>query len=158
MRKKTIRIPIYECDLTIILDKDLSYVQRKYKTKDLSNFGAVILDDEAGYRHFVVAFTDATHLSNIVHEITHLKNAISICCAWKLDVHSDEPEAYLTGWLFNQINDFLNGKNQQTTIDQQFLILKDTLEEMLTTFDTEEDKNDFILDVCNGYKSRLLKQ
>lgn len=158
MRKKTIRIPIYECDLTIILDKDLYYVENKYKTKSLSNFGAVTLKDESKYRHYVIGFTDATHLSNIAHEIVHLKNSIYIDCAMDVNRYDDEPEAYLTGWLFDQINDFLNGKNQQTTIDKQFLILKDTLEEMLTTFDTEEDKNDFILDVCNGYKSRLTKQ
>lgn len=108
MRKKTIRIPIYECDLTIILDEDLSYIQKKYKTKDLSDYGAVTLDKEAGYRHFVVAFTDATHLSNIAHEIVHLKNAIYLACAMEVDRYNDEPEAYLTGWLFDQINNFLN--------------------------------------------------
>jgi hypothetical protein len=108
MRKSTIEIPIYECKITIILDKDLSYVENKYKTKSLSNFGAVTLDVEAGYRHFVVAFTDATHLSNIAHEIVHLKNAIYLACAMEVNRYDDEPEAYLTGWLFDQINNFLN--------------------------------------------------
>jgi hypothetical protein len=66
------------------------------------------LDKEAGYRHFVVAFTDATHLSNIAHKIVHLKNAIYLACAMEVDRYNDEPEAYLTGWLFDQINNFLN--------------------------------------------------
>ena len=108
MIKTTIDIPIYCCKLTIILDKDLSYVKNKYKTKSLSDFGAVTLKDEDRYRHYVVGFTDATHLSNIAHEIVHLKNQIYVDSAMELDRYNDEPEAYLTGWLFDQINNFLN--------------------------------------------------
>lgn len=108
MKQKTIDIPIYCCKLTIILDKDLSYVEKKYKTKSLSNFGAVTLKDKNRYRHYVVGFTDANHLSNIAHEIVHLKNQIYVDCAMELDRYNDEPEAYLTGWLFDQINNFLN--------------------------------------------------
>jgi len=106
MIKTTIDIPIYCCKLTIILDKDLSYVEKKYKTESLSDFGAVTLKDED--RHYVTGFTDATHLSNIAHEIVHLKNQIYVDCAMELDRYNDEPEAYLTGWLFDQINNFLN--------------------------------------------------
>lgn len=78
MKKTTIDIPIYCCKLTIILDKDLSYIEKRYKTKSMSDFGAVTLKDEDRYRHYVVGFTDATHLSNIAHEIVHLKNYIYI--------------------------------------------------------------------------------
>lgn len=108
MIKTTIDIPIYCCKLTIILDKDLSYVEKKYKTKSLSDFGAVTLKDENRYRHYVVGFTDATHLSNIAHEIVHLKNQIYVDSAMEVDRYNDEPEAYLIGWLFDQINNFLN--------------------------------------------------
>ncbi len=108
MRKTTIEIPIYQCKLTIILDKDLNYVEKTYKTKSLDNFGAVTLENESEHRHYIVAFTDKDHLSNIVHEIVHIKNYIYLDCAMKLDVINDEPEAYLTGWLFDQIYKFLN--------------------------------------------------
>lgn len=110
MRKTTINIPIYQCKLTIILDKDLSYVEKEYKTKSLENFGAVTLENELDERHYIVAFTDKEHLSNIVHEIVHIKNFIYLDCAMNLDRHNDEPEAYLTGWLFDQIYDFLYKK------------------------------------------------
>lgn len=108
MRKKTIRIPIYECDLTIILDKDLSYVEKKYRTKSLEDFGAVTLKDKSKDKHIVVAFTDKEHLSNIAHEVVHIKNFVFLEYAAELDRYNDEPEAYLTGWLFDQINNFLN--------------------------------------------------
>lgn len=41
------------------------------------------------------------------------------------------------------------------SIDKQVNILKDTLEEMMTGFDSEEDRIDFILDICNGYRKRI---
>ena len=48
-------------------------------------------------------------------------------------------------------------KQKHKLIDEQVEILKDTLEEMMTVFDTEENKIDFILDICNGYKKRISK-
>lgn len=110
MKIKTIDIPIYCGKITIILDKDLSYIEKKYKTISLDGFGAVTLKDQSKYRHYIVAFTDKKHLSNIAHEIVHLKNHIYLDCAMQLDRHNDEPEAYLTGWLFDVIYDFLNKK------------------------------------------------
>lgn len=110
MRKQTIEIPIYQCTLTMILDNDLKYVEKTYKTASLENFGAVTLKNDTDTRHYVVGFTDATHLSNITHEIVHIKNHIFLDCAMELDRYNDEPEAYLSGWLFDKIYSFLNKK------------------------------------------------
>lgn len=110
MKQKTIDIPIYCCKLTLILDKDLSFVQSEYKTSDLSNYGAVVLHNESVNRHYIAAFTDKKHLSNIAHEVVHIKNNIFIDCGIPLDRQNDEPEAYLTGWLFEQILEFFNEK------------------------------------------------
>ena len=52
----------------------------------------------------------------------------------------------------NEVN-----RSRHKTIDEQVEILKDTLEEMMTGFDTEEDRMDFILDICNGYRKRITK-
>jgi hypothetical protein len=46
-------------------------------------------------------------------------------------------------------------KQKHKLIDEQVGILKDTLEEMMTGFDTEENRIDFILDICNGYRKRI---
>ena len=107
MRQQTIDIAIYYGKLTMILDKDLSYVEKEYKLHSLEDYGAVTLKGQ-GYRHYVVAFTDATHLSNIAHEIVHLKNYIFLDCQMTSDRNNDEHEAYLTGWLFDEIYKFLN--------------------------------------------------
>jgi len=110
MRKKTIKIPIYGGTLTMILDDDLKYVEKQYKTTCLDDFGAVTLKNPKGYKEYAVAFTDKDHLSNIAHEIVHLKNYIFLDCGAQLEIHNDEPEAYLTGFLFDEIYNFLHSK------------------------------------------------
>jgi len=112
MRETTIDINPYGCKLTIILDKDLKEVEKIYKEDvegfSLDVFGAVTFTRKDKSRHYVSAFTDATHLSNIAHEIVHIKNCIYVDCAMNVDRFNDEPEAYLTGWLFDEIYKFLN--------------------------------------------------
>lgn len=108
MKKQTFQIPIYQCELTVILDKDLKYVEKEYKTIPLDNYGAVTLNHQDHFRHFVVAFTDKKHLSNIVHEIVHLKNHIFKTIGAQSDFDNDEYEAYLSGYLFDLIYDFLH--------------------------------------------------
>jgi len=73
-------------------------------------------------------------------------------------------------WLFEKIIDSnhdddlyeileqakeMEKQQKHKIIDEQVQILTDTLEEMMTGFDSEEDRMDFILDICNGYKKRL---
>ena len=107
MRKTIIDIPIYQCKLTIILDKDLSYVEKKYRTKSLFDYGAVTMRVPNKFSEYVMAFeySDGTI---IAHEIVHLKNYIYQDKCIKLDKHNDEHEAYLVGWLYKQIDNFLN--------------------------------------------------
>jgi hypothetical protein len=51
--------------------------------------------------------------------------------------------------------ELMEKEQRHESIDKQVKILKDTLEEMMTGFDSEEDRMDFILDICNGYKKRI---
>ena len=108
MKQKTIDIPIYECSLTIIIDKNFDYALKKYNlTGNYDNYGALTFGNNSNHKHYVVVFTDANHLSTIVHEIVHIKNHIFIDIGATLDLDNDEPEAYLSGWLFDQIYNFL---------------------------------------------------
>ena len=91
----------------MIFDKDLSYVEKKYKTTSLEYFGAVTLKDESKYRSYVVAF-EYSDGSIIAHEIVHIVNAIFLDCGIELDRINDENQAYLTGWLFDEIYKFLD--------------------------------------------------
>jgi hypothetical protein len=107
MQKTTVKIPIYQFKLIIVLDKDLSYIEKTYGTSSLEGFGAVAMRHPFQYRTYVVGFTDKNHLSNIAHEIVHLKNMVFQDIQAKLDAENDEPEAYLTGYLFDEIYNFL---------------------------------------------------
>jgi len=106
MKSKIINIPIYCCKLTIVLDKNLSYVEEKYKTKSLKDFGAATLKNESKYRDYIVAFEYVSG-SIIAHEIVHIINLIYLDCGIELDRINDENQAYLTGWLFDEIYNFL---------------------------------------------------
>lgn len=107
MRKVKIDIPIYQCKLTVILDKDLSYVEKTYKTKSLSNYGAVTMRVPGEFAEYVMAFEYAD-FSIIAHEIVHLKNFIFSDRCIELDNNNDEAEAYLTGWLAEKISKILH--------------------------------------------------
>ena len=107
MRTKVIDIPIYVCKLTVIVAKDISLIAKKYKlTEDVTNFGAFTFKDKTKYRHYVMVLEDGWR-SNVVHELVHVVNHIYLDCAMKLDRHNDEPQAYLMGWLFEEIDNFL---------------------------------------------------
>lgn len=107
MIKKKIKIPQYCCEVTIVLDDDLKWVERTFDTSSLDEYGAVTLKDKSKYRHYVVAF-ESSDRSTIAHEIVHLINYIFIDCGIELDRVNDENQAYFTGWLFNEIDKILN--------------------------------------------------
>lgn len=131
MRQKTIEINPYCATLTMFETTNLNWIEQEYKTKSLEGYGAVTFDDESEYRHYIVAFTDKKHLSNIAHEIVHIKNYIYRDCAMELDIHNDEPEAYLTGWLFEEIYKFLNEEVSEFT-PEELNRIKDTVKSKYT--------------------------
>lgn len=88
----------------------MSYVEEKYKTGHLENFGAVTLKDESKFKSYVVAF-EYFEGSIIAHEIVHIINYIYLDIGIHLDRENDEHQAYLTGWLFNEIEKFINQNN-----------------------------------------------
>lgn len=106
MKKKTIKIPIYEAEVTIILDKDLEYVEKKYKTISLKNYGAVTLQNNAHHKKYVVAF-EYVSAGIVAHEVVHLVNYLFLDCGLQLDRENDEAQAYLTNWLVDKIYNFL---------------------------------------------------
>lgn len=106
MKKAIIKIPIYCATLVVICDKDLSYVEKKYKTKRLQDYGAVTLKNESKYREYIVAF-EYFDGAIIAHEIVHIINYIYLDCGIELDRINDENQAYFSGWLFAEIEKIL---------------------------------------------------
>ena len=87
-----------------------------------------------------------------------MEKELSIFLDWAKDYTNnklDYSSSYLAKQYLKQNNELEFSKHK--LIDEQVKILKDTLEEMMTGFDTEEDRMDFILDICNGYRKRISK-
>jgi hypothetical protein len=115
MRQKTIDIPIYGGKITMILTDDMSKVFDKYKSiKRLPNARAITFKDDTKYLHIVVALESDWRV-NVVHEVVHIVNHIYLDRSMELDIYNDEPQAYLTGWVYQQIDNFL--ETNQTKVN-----------------------------------------
>lgn len=51
----------------------------------------------------------------------------------------------------------LQNVSVSTDINTQVDLLTATLDELMHTFDSDEDKMDFILDICNTYKKKVIE-
>lgn len=104
---KKIRIPLYFIDLKIIFTDNLSEIQEKYNFSDLSKYSAITFKNtKSKDNECIVAFSEYD-LSVIAHEIVHIKNYVFRETSMKLCKDNDEAEAYLTGFLFKEIESFL---------------------------------------------------
>lgn len=117
MKANKIDIPIYYGYLNVIIaenEADMIGIGKKYGHKeDVSKYGAFSWSDydKKGINNCYVVVTKNISNHLIAHEVVHLVNAIFLHIGCELDRHNDEPQAYLTGWIFNQIEISLN-KNQ----------------------------------------------
>jgi len=112
MRVKKIEIPIYYNNLIIVVPDtdDFSEVVKKYNIKeDVSGYGAFVWTRENNNSTIDYLICIPQNCSNhlIAHEVVHLVNALYINKGIQLDRHNDEPQAYLTGWFFKEIEKFL---------------------------------------------------
>lgn len=64
-------------------------------------------EDKNGFNEYFIAVQKETDNATIAHEVVHIVNYIFINNGILLDRHNDEPQAYLTGWVFNEIEKFL---------------------------------------------------
>ena len=109
MKEKTIDIPIYFGKLTIITTDSWSKVNLLYNTKiDSKLYDAVVFEIKDNDEYIVAI--KKVEWSIIAHEVVHIVNAIFLNCGIELDRHNDEPQAYLTGWIINEIDKHLKTK------------------------------------------------
>ena len=103
-----VEIPIYFGTIVIILTEDFKKVDEVYNTKIEGNsYDAVVFD--VG-EECIVALKSICW-SVIAHEVVHIVNSIYLRCNILLDRENDEPQAYLTGWIINEIEQFVNECN-----------------------------------------------
>ena len=110
MRVETVEIPIYYGNLIIIISNNYKEVAAKYDLKEnVDNYGAFVWGkrNENGIMEFFVCVDEQVENHLIAHEVVHLVNMIFIEKGIELDRHNDQPQAYLTGWVFREIEKFL---------------------------------------------------
>lgn len=98
------RVPIYEFIVKVTIFDNLEEAREKYPkfmTGDLIGCTVEYFDSKC---HLIVP---SDKLSTIVHELEHTKNII-----WKVKgvtciLDNDEPDAYLMGYLFEQVEKIL---------------------------------------------------
>jgi hypothetical protein len=108
MKSTKFYVPIYRANITVYLGEDLKYISDKYKTSNLSNYGAVtMVNPNNPFKNYIVGFSSAYDNGLIAHEVVHLVNHIFLDVGMQLDRQNDEAQAYLTGFLFDKIEEFL---------------------------------------------------
>lgn len=110
MRTKRIEIPIYYGYLIIVVSDNFTAVAKKYKIQEsVEHFGAFFYNfrNKNGIMEFMVCVPENVSNHLIAHEVVHIVNGIFIEKGIQLDRHNDEPQAYLTAWIFNEIEKFL---------------------------------------------------
>lgn len=107
MHIKEVEIPIYFGSLIMIFTDQLESLNGIYNT-DIKeeDYDAVVFTQVKDSSKIVLAIKKVDW-PTIAHEVVHVVNNIFLSCGVQLDRHNDEPQAYLTGWVFNEIVEFL---------------------------------------------------
>lgn len=114
MRKKTIKIPIYFGAIEMVLVHGIQEWKELWGIHnpggDGSTYDAFVHTVPRLNRapKYIVAFNGYPSNKVIAHEVVHLVNRIFLDRGVRLDPVNDEPQAYLTGYLVEQIEKFLN--------------------------------------------------
>lgn len=107
MKDKVIPIPIYFGKLIIVMVDNWKEVDEKYNTKIDENLYEAVMFEITDKNEYVIAIK-MIDWSIITHEVVHIVNAIFLKCGIELDRNNDEPQAYLTGWIVNEIDIFIH--------------------------------------------------
>lgn len=103
--EKEIKIPIYGGKI-IFMYGDLIDVKTRYNLNfNPNDYDAIVFDVEERDQ-FILAFSVIKE-STLMHEIVHLVNNIFKSRNIKLDIDNDEPQAYLAGWIADELYTFI---------------------------------------------------
>ena len=107
--KKTIKVPIYDYRVIIVVADTLKEVYKIYP--DIDYEGKACVAENTNYS--IIAIPPyKTNL--IVHECVHLKNCIWNYIGYKPEANNDEVDAYLVEYLFDQVSKVVAKHNLET--------------------------------------------
>lgn len=89
MKSKTINIPIYDVDLVVKVVKKLDCKAIVYIK---------------GSNVYIELEKQSIDIDTLIHESVHIANRILYLCNVTSDFVNDEPQAYLTEYIFKELN------------------------------------------------------
>jgi len=105
MIKKTIKIPIYFGELTIIQTDDFAKIEKQYSLKETNSYEAFTFKNlKSNYLQITVVFNNQVSPRTVAHESLHILNWIFTERNIEYDFYNDEPAAYLLGWIVEQVH------------------------------------------------------
>lgn len=103
MTEKKIKVPIFNDYIKIVVFEDYKQINEKYNAEFTNTTEATVT--RWGNAGVLALFRkDKVTLQVLVHECVHIVNFIFKAKGIVLDVDNDELQAYLTDWVFNEIN------------------------------------------------------
>lgn len=115
-RHKLVEIPIYKKLLMIIDSEDLEYgyqfgLEEFYETGDVAFAHTIYSGYGKDNRKCIYVVLNSKHTefrpSIIAHESVHVVNMVFHMIGHEPDVNNDEPQAYLTEWVFDKTIRFI---------------------------------------------------
>jgi hypothetical protein len=110
MKIVKVDIPIYFGRLDVVVSKNFNAALKKFKEQFDPKFNANQYDafvfkimSKKGYSRYVVFVKPNSSPKVIAHESVHIVNLIFDDTKIQIDIHNDEPQAYLTGWVTGEI-------------------------------------------------------
>ena len=96
---KTVKIPIYKYYLKVVVFDDFEELKKKFPEIPYDSCKGLLLD----YGNTSIICVPPDDISTIVHECEHAKNAIWKYIGFTSINNNDEPDAYLIGYLYEEI-------------------------------------------------------
>lgn len=108
MKIKKLPDTMYETIIYVVLTDDWEKVNKRFNTNIKKTHGAVTFEfEEPSHRVYMAFNKNHFQLKYLVHECVHVVNWTFQYAGVKIDYNNDEPQAYFTGWLFNEAYKFL---------------------------------------------------
>lgn len=112
MKLKTHKIPIYFGEFTIVLCDNYEEINIKYGQNINGGYQGLVFRRHGDYNRYVVAFNRPPAGSIIAHEAVHLTSYLFKDIGHNVDTVNDEPQAYMVGWFYEQIEKFFKNIKQ----------------------------------------------
>ena len=103
-----IMVPLYECAFYLTFDRGMVPEIDGEKLPDHAS-GSVCVSDEGALWVFFDTTRETVSVNTIAHETYHLVSRILECIGCPQTRDSEEPAAYLMGWLMQVLHDIIRG-------------------------------------------------